>query len=89
LAFPDINYFIIWGYNSNYYVALYVDIGNAISQYPTSLTAKVWISQRYMGIHTITLSTTCWNQLIGTFSSVSVVTTSSNSWDLYLGKRKA
>jgi hypothetical protein len=68
---------------------LYIDAGNAISQYNTNLAAKVWINQRFIGTHTITISPTCWNQLIGAFTSVGVTTTSSNGWDRQLGKRRA
>lgn len=78
---------IIWAYGT-YVVEMYVDAGGAISQYTTNLVAKVWISQRYVGTHTIQLTPTCWNQLRGSLNSVSVSPTSSNSWDLYYGKRK-
>lgn len=88
LAFPDINYFIIWGFGQSY-VKMYIDAANAISQYNTNLVAKVWINQRYIGTHTITITPSCWNQLRGTPSSVTVKTTSSNEWDLQLGKRRA
>lgn len=67
---------------------MYIDAGNAISQAITTITAKVWINQRFVGNHTISLTTTCWNQLIGAFTSVGVSTTSSNSYDLQLGKRR-
>lgn len=87
MAFPDINYIIVKA-KGNSYVEMYVDAGNAISQYTTYITAKVWINQRFVGNHTISLSPTCWNQLIGAFTSVGVSSTSSNGWDLQLGKRR-
>jgi hypothetical protein len=67
---------------------MHFDTGNAISQYDTNLVARVWANQRYIGTHTIVLTTSCWNQLIGYYNSMTIAPTSTNSWDLYLGKRK-
>ena len=88
LAFPDVNYFVIWGYHSNHDVRLYVDFGQAISQTATSMVAKIWNQQRYIGTHTITISTTCWNQLYGDPTSHSF-TSSGGSYDRYESKREA
>jgi hypothetical protein len=70
-------------------VEMYLNAGNAISQYTTNLVAKVWYNQRYIGTHTIQLSPSCWNQLIGSFSSVSIGSTSGNNYDLYYNRRRS
>lgn len=89
LSFPDINYFVVSvASTSRYYVQMYLMAGGAISQTTTNLVSKIWYNQRYLGTHTIQLTTTCWNQLIGSFSSVGVASTAGNSRDLYLNKRK-
>jgi len=89
LTFPDINYIIINTMNSNNQVQIYAQFGNAISQVTTNMVAKVWNSQRYMGNHTINISPTCWNQLLGTMSSVTLRTTPNTGKDYYIGRRKA
>lgn len=88
LAFPDINYIIIWGYGY-FYVGMYIDAGPAISQITTNMVAKVWINQRYIGTHTLQITPTCWNYLRGSLTSNSVVTTASSGYDRFLGKRRA
>lgn len=76
--------------NNNHAAAwIYVQYGGAISQSSYGLVAKVWNQQRYMGTHTLTISTACWNQVHGTFTSVAVTTTPATNRDWYLGKRKA
>lgn len=89
LTFPDINYIVVFTNNSIAATYIYVQYGGAISQYSFGLVAKVWNQQRYMGTHTISISTTCWNQVRGTFSSVTVTSTPGSNRDLYYGRIKA
>lgn len=67
---------------------MYLTAGAAISQYTTNLVAKMWSNKRYIGTHTIQLSPTCWNQLIGSFNSVGISSIASSSYDAYLNKRR-
>lgn len=90
LSFVDINYFVIWVRSaSRYYVEMYFQAGGAISQVTTNIVAKMWYNQRYIGTHTVQLSPTCWNQLRGGLSSVSVASTAGNNRDMWLGKKRA
>lgn len=89
LTFPEINYIVVWGYTSNYFVQIYANFGAAISQATTNLIARVWNQQRLTGFHTIQITPTCWNQLLGAFSSVSIGSTTSTNYDQYLNRRKA
>lgn len=89
LAFPDINYFVISvASSSRYYVRMYLMAGGAISQVTTNLVSKIWYNQRYLGTHTIQITPTCWNQLIGSMSSVSIASTAGSGRDLYKNKRR-
>ena len=92
LTFPDINYIIIWSYTNSYYANIYVQYGPATSQVTTTITARLWSNQRYMGTKTINISPTCWSQC-RTYTNGGTVTLkttagNSNGLDWYLGKRK-
>jgi hypothetical protein len=78
LAFPDINYFVIWSKSDSYWARLDVVFGEAISQRQTTMVAKVWSSWRYMGTRTINISPTCWNQIVSTPTNFNIAATSSN-----------
>jgi hypothetical protein len=57
-----------------------LDFGPAFSQAPTTLTAKVWNQKRYIGTHTLTISSTCWWMMNGAISGLSISTATSNQW---------
>jgi hypothetical protein len=59
--FPEINYIIIHASRDDYYVYMDVTIGNAISQYATTLVGRVWQNGRFMGFDQLTIATSNWN----------------------------
>lgn len=90
LSFPDINYFIIKSKSSNAYrMYLYLQAAGALSQAITNLVAKVWYNQRYRGVHTLQLSTACWSELQGDFTSISISSTANSNNDRYKNKRRS
>jgi hypothetical protein len=90
LTFPDINYIVIQTAQAgNSWAYIYVQYGGAISQNTFGMVAKIWNQQRYKGTQTLNISPACWTQLRGTFSSVTVTTTSGSGRDLYTSRRKA
>lgn len=89
LTFPDINYIVIYVTSSSgWYVDIKVQYPNSVSQLQTNMVARVWNQYRYMGNQVLQVTTTCWNQLLSSPSSVSIGSTPGNSQDYYKGKRR-